>query len=812
MVIEAAAEPTYVLVGGTIFPPEGGDTRVTVHASSQAPLVVTTAPGMTARFEGRTPIAEIMDGGWSVWKTGPRGGNIYWAKLRSPVWQLWLGDDAMTVARYPDVGSDWFHPWPKTWPLTLTAARGSEPGGWARGQGMSTPFNSSYDDFAYGSRSSGYWGGWFKTDGGDRSKDIAGVGARRQAQWDYGAKVGSLADSKLEGYNFEGGILHSRMCGKTEFWHPLVITEHRGNTIRFRADVPGKLWKGPDDCRKSLRYPEKFYIEAKDALNLPMEWWYETGTQKLFVYLPGGAQPDGAKLMGKVNDIALDFQASSNVQLRGLSFFGTFASAGTGGGGSITSCDFRFPNYPRIILGEFHYTQKQMYVKNQRFEDNDVRYFSSGMGFSGPLVEVENNLLEHGIYGCGPMGCGAMFVTGATAPRVRRNTIRYTQQWHGIVWLTKGFEGAYNHLHDVCTVRDDASNFQTKFSGEEKSHIHHNWAYNSELKGVRFDTCGGRGDSGYPECGGAVWNNVFMNSHQGANIKGDYQMVVGNTAFANGQRTDLTVSPAGVGGTEDGFVYNKFSHTYNNAADRLSRSDSRCYSDLPGQSGRNYISGCPQDSSQARTPLAQALRDPYNFDFRPVDRPWPQGLVGGAQNNIPQFEAIDGSKVELRQGNDLGAYQSTDTVYWIPGKMFAHASTPVPPHTATQARNDLDLMFLAGKDAVRHLAYLSPDPCLVAQAGQGNDAELIATLSAPSNIVPRSSLGNLQAQKWYYWRVDAEARDGSVSRGPVWCFAVGGTGSGGCTKPPCGDWQATVGTPCASDSGHAEPKVPECSR
>jgi len=140
--------------------------------------------------------------------------------------------------------------------------------------------------------------------------------------------------------------------------------------------------------------------------------------------------------------------------------------------------------------------QNQMVIENQHFVDNDIRYYCYGTLFTGLLVHVENNLIEYGIYGCGPMGCGAIFVKNGTRPFVARNTIRYTQQWHGIVWLTSGFEGAFNHVHDISTVRDDASNFQTKYSGERKSHMHHNWAYNSELKGVRFDTCGGKGTDG----------------------------------------------------------------------------------------------------------------------------------------------------------------------------------------------------------------------------------------------------------------------------------------------------------------------------
>jgi len=466
---------------------------------------------------------------------------------------------------------------------------------------------------------------------------------------------------------------------------------------------------------------------------------------------------------------------------------------------------FMFPNYPRHILWENQLVQNALSVKNQRFVNNDIRFFCYGSVYRGPLVHVENNLMEYGIYGCGPMGCGAMFVPDGDKPVVTRNTIRYTQQWHGIVWLGSGFEASYNHLHDLATVRDDASMFQTKFAGELQSHIHHNWAYNSELKGVRYDTCGGKGDKGYPGCAGAVWNNVFFNSHQGANIKGDHQLVVGNTAFANGKRVDITVSPKGVGGTEDGFIYNKYSTTHNNAVDILSASDSRCGLPLPGKSSSNYASRCPpKGSQQASTAMKDLLRDPFNLDFRPRNVRYPKGLVGGATSSVPKFTAGGGRKVDVAGGKDLGAYQSNADSYFIPGKMFQSASTPVPPHTTTTARVDLDLMFLGGSGATHHDVYVSKDPCRALTAVRGS-SEHITRVQAPRNIVPP---GKLEPAVWYYWRVDVVSKDGGIVRGPVWCFAVG-SGAGGCSRPPCSDPQGIKGRLCATDSGSEQPRVPE---
>ena len=178
------------------------------------------------------------------------------------------------------------------------------------------------------------------------------------------------------------------------------------------------------------------------------------------------------------------------------------------------------------------------------------------------------------------------------------------------------------------------------------------------FRSVRYDTCGGKGNQGYPGCAGAVWNNVFFNAHQGANIKGDHQKVVGNTGFANGKRVDITVSPRGVGGTEDDFIYNKFSMTHNNAVDILSSSDQRCALPLPGKSSSNYASKCKkQGSQQANTAMESLLRDPFNLDFRPRNLQYPKGLLNGATKGVPKFTGPGSRNVDLVGGKDLGAYQ-----------------------------------------------------------------------------------------------------------------------------------------------------------
>jgi hypothetical protein len=135
------------------------------------------------------------------------------------------------------------------------------------------------------------------------------------------------------------------------------------------------------------------------------------------------------------------------------------------------------------------------------------------------------------------------------------------------------------------------------------------------------------------------------------------------------------------------------------------------------------------------------LRDPDNLDFR------------------PQVGSFLGETC-------IGAYSSAlshGDEYLIAGAMAWRASTPVPPDGATNVKEDADLMFLTGLEAVGHKVYAGTSPTSLA---------LLGSLEGVANIFTPSEGGFvLAAGATVYWRVDAY--DAVHEReGPVWSFTV----------------------------------------
>jgi hypothetical protein len=153
------------------------------------------------------------------------------------------------------------------------------------------------------------------------------------------------------------------------------------------------------------------------------------------------------------------------------------------------------------------------------------------------------------------------------------------------------------------------------------------------------------------------------------------------------------------------------------------------------------------------------LRDPANLDFRP--KPGSEIIDAGFTIRKRPSEDIN---VEippaLGSAPDIGAYESGDPTYWIPGRQLAAASAPVPPDGSTTVKTDADLMFLGAYKATRHILNFTND------AGDHKErVELDGT-----NI---ADPGELRPGQRYTWRVDAVLPDGTVAEGEHWTFTVG---------------------------------------
>ena len=175
---------------------------------------------------------------------------------------------------------------------------------------------------------------------------------------------------------------------------------------------------------------------------------------------------------------------------------------------------------------------------------------------------------------------------------------------------------------------------------------------------------------------------------------------------------------------------------------------------LPGKYDSNLIGTETPQGPGIPFDIRSELRDPYHMDFRSCPK-----------SNANKYQA--------------GAYSTwtkNDVTYWIPGKRnVGKASIPLPPMSSIGIYLNTDLMFLPGRNAIRHEIYLY-------NATMGKFDLLTSLKGADMNVVQTNQV--LMAGKKYLWRVDAYDVHGTMYVGDVWEFETDVKGQMSCEIIP----------------------------
>jgi len=138
--------------------------------------------------------------------------------------------------------------------------------------------------------------------------------------------------------------------------------------------------------------------------------------------------------------------------------------------------------------------------------------------------------------------------------------------------------------------------------------------------------------------------------------------------------------------------------------------------------------------------LCEKLRSCELFDFRPA-----------AGDNSLKLD-----------GGVAGAYASTGSIYFIPGRRLEEPSSPIPADGTQLTKSKTSLMFLQAKNCKKHMIYFGENKTKV-ETMKSKKKQLVNN----ANIWDITS--NLVKPK-YYWRVKPMDCPGAKVS-PVWEFA-----------------------------------------
>ena len=694
--IQKAAD---VMVAGDTCYIRGGSYHETVTMQSKNgtaanPITFTNYQDEVVELNG----TEEITSSWTQ-----HSGNIYKTTLSADVWQLFVDDDMVLSARWPNNSLATLWDTDDTW-------------GWSSSQ--------SSDGHMYDSPHDGI-------DLTDLSFSVQGAMA----------------------------VLN---VGHWKSW-ARVVNSHNSGSNNFTYDAIG------DDFKTD---PENhhYFIECKlQLLDAENEWFYDDGTSTLYLWAPGGGNPSSKTVEGKTLDYAFDINDCDYINITGLDFFATTFALNLCQHVTVEDCDFLYPSYSKRMIGDLTDTEITLLGYDYGEDANDpdqaggfntVRNctfaYSDGpaMEIAGLANTVENCLLHHMDY------TSVVYCDNAKTVRsfngkgtiFRRNTAHtcgntsfYRGSWFPSPDAYKSII-ELNHLYNIGTLGADGASIQMGVAAEN-SIIRYNWTHDHRKYGYRYD---GKYELDRYGVHGLNHHNLAWDlGNCGYRIKGDYHETYNNHAI-NCAYVDIPIRGVGGGNTH--------SITRNNAAYEIAGSKSDPTEPIPGTKSNNWIG---YDLSED---IQDQLMDPNpdHLDFRPkvgsdlIDAGYViSGITDGYNGEAP----------------DIGAYESGDTNYWIPGRQEADATIPVPPDGTTFVTPE-DLMWLGGYGDTSFDVYFGTNSNPPFQSTQSN------------NIYDP---GALDANTTYYWKIDS---------GDVWSFTTGeGAGGGQWEFNPTDDTFVNSGQP-----------------
>ncbi|VGO23172.1 hypothetical protein SCARR_05277 [Pontiella sulfatireligans] len=627
----------------------------------------------------------ILDGSAAITNNWtPHSGNIYKTTLTAAIWQLFADGEMMIPARWPnaDPNIDFWEQW--------------ESDHWGEGR---APRNSV---------------------------------APTNSNGVFYDKPHSDIDLAASGLNISNAIAVLNV-GSFRTWTRVVDSHVPGSNMFTHAPVSSGGYKD-----KEHYY---FVVGKLELLDAENEWFFDTATSNLYVWVPGGGNPAALEIKGKKTTYCFTATDCDDLLVSGIDFFaGTFNLDGCLRA-RVENGELTYPSCTRRMLRIIETPQTTQVNSDFAEVYNCTFAYTDGHGISvsGDDSTIENCYFHHIDYSCSelPSVMPALNISGDRVT-FRHNTLH---SFGASVGLLQGNVGTteYNNFYNGGYKQHDGAMVQVLVAKQTDANIGWNWVHDWSRLGIRFDGSGGIGGRVHHSVGwGPNMNStVFIGNHENNEI-------INNSGIYSSARPEIVVESAPYGDLP--MPANTNTITRNNFARQIAGTTTDG-SPVPGIYDHNW------DGYDLGMDIRTQLRDPDNLDYRP----------------IPGADIVDAGVVYpgvtdgyVGDAPDIGAYEYGASNFWIAGHKAAAASMPIPPEGTTDAKGSASLIWQPALDATSSEVYLGTDSNSVANA-------------TPASPEFKANVGNniydplgLFAQP-YYWRIDSVTPTGTVT-GEVWSF------------------------------------------
>ncbi|MEK3785416.1 carbohydrate binding domain-containing protein [Paenibacillus sp. FSL K6-1230] len=272
-----------------------------------------------------------------------------------------------------------------------------------------------------------------------------------------------------------------------------------------------------------------YYITGNlEDLDSAGEWYYDSMTSRLYLWAPGGVDPNTLTVEAKKRTYAFDLSSRSYINITGINIFASSIKMSNSNYCKVSNMIAEYVSHDSDVTSQYS-TGIFMSGTNNELRDSTLTYSSGNLvSIQGTGNKVINNLIHEANYSAADIP--AIYLLGANH-LISHNTV-YNAGRHLIFMPTQNSRIQYNNLYNAGKLTRDLGilyDFAWDGQGTEIHHnyIHDNLAKNYSGTGIYLDN----GSKGYIVHHNVVWGNY---SAIRLNTPSNFNLIYNNTTYSNG--------------------------------------------------------------------------------------------------------------------------------------------------------------------------------------------------------------------------------------------------------------------------------------
>ena len=258
------------------------------------------------------------------------------------------------------------------------------------------------------------------------------------------------------------------------------------------------------------------------------EWYYDSSTGRLYLWAPGGVNPNTLTVEAKKRTYAFDLSSRSYINITGINIFASSIKMSASNSCKVSNMTAEYVSHDSDVTSQYS-TGIFMSGTNNELRDSTLTYSSGNLlSIQGTGNKVINNLIHEADYSAADIP--AIYLLGANH-LISHNTI-YNAGRHLIFMPTQNSRIQYNNLYNAGKLtRDCGILYEFAWDGQgtviHHNYIHDNLAKNYSGTGIYLDN----GSKGY-----IVHHNVVWGNYTGIrlNTPSNFNLIYNNTTYGNG--------------------------------------------------------------------------------------------------------------------------------------------------------------------------------------------------------------------------------------------------------------------------------------